>query len=342
MISDTTTKEGRTQTSVCFAPEQFAWLDSLRKSGLSERTLECYSRDLRDVGVALSFILGHECNTSDLVRIRQVEVDTIVREWSGDDAAAATTVLRRFAALRGFAKYLCTVVHLDCSGILAAVLPAGGRNERQAIPLDLIQAITSRSLYSPTWIGDRNRTIDLIQHSAGLTTSEVVDLDCRAVLGDNEALSIADNSSTPRLVAISSDAGLSLRCYRFNAPFEWGPDRALFVNQCGRRLSVRSVQVSFRSRRRSLGLPSSATPMSLRHSTGKQLAEAGRSPAFVAEALGMSVHSVARYFEIPRNQNGAGRSHASRNSGRRLHAPLVRRQPARKKSGERLKETKRG
>jgi integrase/recombinase XerC len=330
------------KTGVYFAPEEFAWLDSLRRSGLSARTLECYSRDLRDVGMALSAIVGHVCKTSDLARICQDEVDTIIRIWSGDGTAAAPTVLRRFSALRGFAKYLCRDVHLDCSGILAAALPAADRNERQAIPLDLIQAITSRSLYSPTWIGDRDRTIDLIQHSAGLTTSEVIELDCRAVLGDNEALSLAGDTFSPRLAAISTDAALSLRCYRFNEPFGWSPDRPLFLNQCGRRLSVRSVQVSFRSRRRSLGLPSSATPMSLRHSAGKQLADAGRSPAFVAEALGTSVHSVARYFEIPRHQNSADRPHASRDNGRRLRAPLVRRQPGRKKPTERFKETKRG
>jgi integrase/recombinase XerC len=329
-------------TGVHFAPEVFAWLDSLRASGLSERTLACYSGDLRDVGLVLSTIVGHECSTSDLARIRQDEVNIIVQEWSRVGAVAALTVLRRFAALRGFAKYLCTTVNLDCSGILAAVLPAADRTERQAISLDFVQAITSRSLYSPTWIGDRDRTIDLIQHSAALTTSEVVALDCRAVLGDYHALSIAAETFSPRLASISNEAAVSLQCYRFNAPFEWSPDRPLFMNQCGRRLSVRSVQVSFRRRRRTLGLPSSATPMSLRHSTAKQLADAGRSPAFVAQALGTSVHSVARYFEHPRRQNNGCRSHAGRDNRRRARAPLPGNRPASKKPNKRSEETKRG
>ncbi len=85
----------------CFAPEQFVWLNEIRKAGKSERTRDCYARDLRDVGAVLTEINGRVSRTSDLAAIGQAEIDLIEKRWL-TDGASLQTILRRFAALRGF------------------------------------------------------------------------------------------------------------------------------------------------------------------------------------------------------------------------------------------------
>jgi integrase/recombinase XerC len=296
-------------------PEQIAWLVGERRAGKSERTEECYTRDLRDVGFALSTLLGRTASTSDLSGIDQAEIDAFVERWLAE-GVSMQTVLRRLAALRGFARHLITTERSDCGGILAAKLPIAPKTYQEPIADENCRAVTSVTATLGRWTRARDRAAFLLQSDAGLTTAEVVGLDCKDVMRSTCTLAVAAVRPL-RIAAVSMNAMEAVDLYASASPFEWRDERPLFLNQRGSRLSVRSIQVSFRRRADALGVARTATPMSLRHRAGQKMAAAGCTPAFVAERLGIQIHSVARYFVASRLRLVASADRRPKHVGRR-------------------------
>lgn len=313
------------QMSVYFMPEQSSWFDGKRLAGMSERTEECYARDLRDVGSALSALLGRSADTQDLIEVGQAEIDALIGRWLAE-STSVQTVRRRLAPLRGFARHLIAHRHLDCGGILAAKLPTAPKTQQAPIADENCRAITSMTSSQESWTGVRDRAAFHVQADAGLTTAEVVGLDCGDVMLSSCLIAVASKKPS-RFATITSNAMEALDLYASAAPFEWRKERPLFVNRKGNRLSVRSIQVSFRRRADAAGVARTATPMSLRHRAGQKMADAGSSPAFVADRLGIGIHSVGRYFTAPRLRAAASTDRRQRHVGRRkkmaAHPPAV-------------------
>src|SRR5690349_4427436 len=98
--------------------EAAAWLAALQRAGLSTSTIDAYRGDLVRIAAATERILGNPAMIASLSVIGQAELNKMELLWSGEGASRATS-LRRFAALRGFARFLSCSGH-NCSGILAA------------------------------------------------------------------------------------------------------------------------------------------------------------------------------------------------------------------------------
>jgi site-specific recombinase XerC len=109
-------------------------------------------------------------------------------------------------------------------------------------------------------------------------------------------LPISATHLAPRIAGVPVETDELIRRYLEAVPFDLGEGEPLFVNNRGRRLTTRSVQISFRRRGAELGLPMTAAPICLRHAVGQRLADAGQPPAAVARALGVSVAAAGRDF----------------------------------------------
>lgn len=278
-----------------FRPESRRWFVALREEGKSERTLACYGRDLEDTTEALTAILHRPVGCSDLALIGQDQVDAIVGLWTFAHASIPT-VLRRFAALRGFARHLEVQEGIDCGRLLWAKLPKMIRSPKPALDVEAISVITADHAGAEGWIELRGRAIFALQASTAMTTAEIVALNRRQVFGRMGAISIEKTHLVPRIVAASTEAEDVIRRYLAALPFDVGPGDPLFLNARGGRLTARSVQVAFRQRGSELALPARSGPMTLRHAAGQSLADSGAAPATVAAALGVSIAAVGRYF----------------------------------------------
>jgi integrase/recombinase XerC len=282
-----------------FQPESGRWFAALRQEGKSQGTLACYARDLVDAAEVLAAILRRPVTCSDLASVGQDEVDAIVRTWMAA-RASVPTVLRRFAALRGFARHLEVQEGIDCGRLLWAKLPKMIRSPKRALDAEAISAITAEHAGDEGWIELRGRAIFALQSSTAMTTAEIVALNRSQVFGCLGAISIVKTHLIPRIVAASPEAEDLICRYLAVMPFDLGPDDPLFLNARGGRLTARSVQVAFRRRGSELALPVRAGPMTLRHAVGQSLAESGQPPAAVAAALGVSIAAVGRYFAAGR------------------------------------------
>jgi integrase/recombinase XerC len=278
------------QSPLPFAPESAKWVEELTASGKSDATIECYSRDLRDVAQAIN-----ARETKNLLSLGQGSVETMTRTWC-DDGTSLATVSRRFSALRGFAVYLVREHGLDLSRFLSAEFPGWHKGKRPGLGENIVQSLLSETQLE-VWRDLRDSALFAVQASAGLTPSEATSLDFGDIDLDRRLVAVRETHLARRLAGLSEQSEGLLKQYLLALPFLLEKTDPLFVTSRRSRLSVRSVQLSFRRRRLRLGIAESACPMGLRHGVGSKLAGAGASPAVLACALGISRTTAARYFE---------------------------------------------
>jgi integrase/recombinase XerC len=274
-----------------FLPDSADWLDAMHGEGRSSSTIECYGRDLRDVSAALGSI-----DVAVMATLDQDCVDRVAAIWDVK-GASSTTVYRRFSALRGFAQFLIRHRGMDCGRLLAANFPALHRVRLPGFSEQEAAALVDASLIAAgDWVGRRDAAIFAVQSESALTTAEVVALN-REDIGTH-AISIRNTAFAPRVAAFSDRPRAAVSGYLLAVPFDISFDGPLFVNERGTRISVRTVQLRFRHRARTVGIPPGRGPGSLRTGTGTLLASSGNSPAVVAEALGLHAISAFRFFNL--------------------------------------------
>jgi integrase/recombinase XerC len=117
------------QRPLPFVPESDKWVQELKVSGKSDLTVECYSRDLRDVAQAIG---GNR--TSDLLLLYQTAIDAMALTWS-DQGTSVATAIRRSSALRGFAVHLGRERCQDLSQLLSAKFPSAATHSAQISPM---------------------------------------------------------------------------------------------------------------------------------------------------------------------------------------------------------------
>jgi integrase/recombinase XerC len=305
-LETTTVPAGTTFSSGgAFAPEADSWLTELVGAGQSRSTVENYGRDLRSCYEALSLLTGRPAVSTDLGDLKQQEVDRIDTNWLAKKIGVST-VLRRFSAFRGFARFLWRETGLNCLGLICARLPQMAPDDRPAIDEHAFETLASQSPVDENWIDHRDHATFLLQAATGVTTAELVALDCCHLLDGAAGIVVVNSTRATRILTIAdAETSEAVHKYRASLPFNETPKRPLFINRNGDRLSTRSVQISFSRRRKDLGLPSTTNPMSVRHRLGERLAASGKSPSHVAEKLGISVKSVGRYFTTDRQRKAA-------------------------------------
>jgi integrase/recombinase XerC len=304
---------GGGMTRITFSHEPLAWVADLRRSGRSKSTIDAYGADLVSVAIALERIVGNPVTTASLSRVGQQEIDAMESLWS-EQGVVRATILRRFAALRGFARFLSTRGH-NCSGILAASLPKPKRLPPRAAPDHVVQLISE-----PTgngWIALRDASVIRVLTDTGATVAEVVAIDCSQVFWEAGGVALAVGSPAARLATLSDETLAAIETYQKCAPSEFSQQGPLFLNRDGARLTARSVQVMLAQRATELGMPGRASAMKLRHRYGQMLAEAGHSLEIVAERLGISVSTATKYFSLPRHRADPARNTKRAPRGRR-------------------------
>lgn len=274
------------------------WLTHLAAKGRSSNTLDCYRRDIRDVHIAMTHVSRKVPFIADLCVIGQREVMEISTYWLSV-SACDTTVIRRFSALKTFARYLSTEHKMNCTTILSAEYPTAIRKFRPPIEADASEALAMPDNEAGDWLTLRSRAVVTLAAASGLTTAEIVALNQRDYSAAARLLSVTRSRLCPRLVAISEGAAGAIQAYQGALPFPVSGSDPLFLTNWRTRLSARSLQIAFRRRRQQVGLAETAVPTALRHSLGYKLAWSGASPEIVARALGLSVTSVSRYFRPP-------------------------------------------
>src|SRR4051794_18900814 len=212
--------------------------------------------------------------------------------------AAASTVARKLAAIRGLYEFL---VRTERVGGNPADLVSSPKRE-QKLP-KVLSAEQARELLEKipahTPLELRDRAMLELAYSCGLRCEEIVNLDLRSLDFESERVRVMGKGSKERLLPVGEPAQRAIRRYleRGRNAIASDPDeQALFLSKNGRRLSNSDITRRLGLWVREAALAGGISPHSLRHSFATHLLEGGADLRTIQELLGHSSISTTQIY----------------------------------------------
>jgi integrase/recombinase XerC len=148
------------------------------------------------------------------------------------------------------------------------------------------------------WINARNVAVITLLYGCGLRISEALSLTFdQTPLPD--ILNIIGKGNKERIIPVLPIAQSAVKKYLKECPYSFLPGDYLFKGARGGPLNQRIIRKVMEQTRIQLGLPSTATPHSLRHSFATHLLEAGGDLRVIQELLGhASLSSTQAYTAV--------------------------------------------
>ncbi len=276
-----------------------SFTDWLRiERGYSERTVECYSRDVEEFLRSLG-------SKTVLAEIGPQQVQQHLASLYLSNSAAS--VARKMSSLRAFFR------HCLRQGLMAADPMAGlaGPKTAKHIPVYLTVDEVFSLLEAPKpqdSLFQRDRAVLELIYSTGMRVSETA----AANLADADfaagMMKIRGKGGKERLAPFGQAAAdalqqwLPVRSQLIAARITRGdmPERdALFLNSRGTRLTARSIERMAAAYGQRAGISVEVTPHALRHSFATHLLEMGMNLRMVQELLGhASLSTTQRYTHL--------------------------------------------
>lgn len=220
-----------------------------------------------------------------------------------DQSYSAATMARKIATLRSFYKWSHRRGLTETNPMTMIRTPRQAKRLPKAITVEQIEQLLAAPDDHEV-LGARDKAMLETLYSTGIRVSELVDLNAEDLDEAGEALRVRGKGKKERLVPLGSHAIAAIRHYRevlvgderYNA---WGgdrPNRPLFVNKHGGRLSSRSVRRKLDKYLRQVGLDPTISPHTLRHSFATHLLDNGADLRAVQELLGHQSLSTTQAY----------------------------------------------
>jgi integrase/recombinase XerC len=248
---------------------------------LSRHTLEAYGGDLSRMCAFLERAGIRDVRKVDVAALRRFLAEET------DRGLAKTSIARLSASVRSLFKWLHRerIVLANPSATLRAP------KKRRTLPEPLSKADMERLLTAPPdegWIGARGVAVLEVLYSAGVRVGELFALDLEDVDLSRGVMRVRGKRKKERLAFLGPSARRALERYLALRQVRFGPSAAsaVFVNNRGKRLSVRGVERVVDGRLKKAGLAGRGTPHTLRHSFATHMLDAGADLRSVQELLG--------------------------------------------------------
>ncbi len=266
--------------------------------GASPNTVEAYGRDLARYVHDLE---SHGITDPD--DVTQKDIEAHIQALTNEGLAPAS-VERAISAIKVFSRFMLT--ERLASVHPAADLPLPKRPERLPDVISVEQAAALLDQPFPaTPAGQRDRAMLEVLYGCGLRASELVGLDMRQVMLDDELVRVLGKGSKERLVPIMGSAarvlGIYLDQWRGELCNPTRPTGAVFLNQRGGRISRQTLHAVVERYGRFAGIKG-LHPHTLRHSFATHMLEGGADLRVVQEILGHAdISTTQLYTHIDRS-----------------------------------------
>jgi len=272
------------------------WL--LVEKGYSDNTVESYCRDLAEFA-----------EHARIDEPRQIDTPMVRAFIYGLSARnnKSTSVARKLSALRTFFRYLLREGVIALNPVLSIAMPRHDRYIPTFLTVDEVFALMETPGATDTF-ALRDRAILEMLYSTGVRVAELVDLDLDRLDVVGEGVRVTGKGNKERQVPVGSPALEAIRAYLPQRQQLAGnrtrrgqaeDKSALFLNNRGRRLSVRSVERIVADYALRAGIINRVTPHALRHSFATHLLEMGADLRVVQELLGhSSLSTTQRYTHL--------------------------------------------
>ena len=250
----------------------------------SGHTVRAYESDLLqflDHAARLRGVQPDRLKAADLDRAAVRSFLAALYEGGQSRATAA----RKLAAARTFLRYLRREGLLDADP--GALVATPKREVR--MPAHLSEAEMGALIVAPASdapLGRRDRAILELFYSTGMRLSELVGLNDPDVDLVSDQVKARGKGKKERIVPVGSHATAALRAYLAYRDRLFRGARAVFVNQLGKRLTPRGVQLAMKRLFAGLARGKNLHVHALRHSFATHLLDAGADLRSVQELLG--------------------------------------------------------
>lgn len=260
--------------------------------GLARLTIRNYITDLEPFSEYLK-----ETQTSNLNQVTYHFLRNYLA-WLIKLGYVRSSIVRKLSTLRTFFKWMTNnnIVSNDPTSLVSTP------KLEKRLPTLLSVAEVEFLLDAPdtsTPIGIRDKTILELIYGAGLRVSEVVGLNLEDVNIDLQELRVLGKGSKVRVVLFGTNAKNILEAYLKQVRTIWMNRysyNAIFLNNRGRRLSQRSIQLKVNNYSKKAGLMSGVHPHTLRHSFATHLLDGGADLRVVQELLGHSSPATTQIY----------------------------------------------
>jgi integrase/recombinase XerD len=256
--------------------------------GLSERTIESYSADLK----ALEQVAG--CAPEN---VTENALTKAIAEWRA--AGIGTRSLhRRLSALRTFVTFLREENPSQPDPTVRLELATEKRRLPKTIPIASVQKIIEQP-DTKTAIGLRDRALLEILYACGLRVSEAASLTRGQIQLETRIVRIMGKGSKERLVPIGDSASAWISRYLAEVYPKWNlgfTEDALFLNSGAGRLTRQEIWRLVRDYARAAGVRENISPHMFRHSFATHLLEGGMNLRSVQALLGHSDISTTQVY----------------------------------------------
>jgi len=271
------------------------WL--LVEKGYSDNTVESYCRDLAE--------FAEHAKIDEPRQIDTAMVRAFVYGLSSRNKS--TSVARKLSALRTFFRFLLREGTITINPVLPIAMPRHDRYMPAFLTVDEVFALVETPGATDTF-ALRDRAILEMLYSTGVRVAELVGLDLDRLDLVEEAVRVIGKGNKERLVPVGTPALEAIRAYLPQRQQLVGnrtrrgreeEKAALFLNNRGQRLTVRSVERLVGDYALRAGIINRVTPHALRHSFATHLLEMGADLRAVQELLGhASLSTTQRYTHL--------------------------------------------
>ena len=265
---------------------------------LSENSVKAYSLDLKDF-LHFSFKESQPVLKSDLANISS----HTIRLWIlslRNKSVKASSLSRKISSLKSFFQWLENSHNIFNAAISNLDSPKKDRKLPRPITINEIKKLFKafENKKEKQWIISRNQAIFLLLYTCGLRISEAINMKTNE-LPLNTSVLVKGKGKKERMVPILNITNQAIENYTKQCPYPISNSEYVFLGIRGNRMLPRSFQKAMERARNSIGLPSSTTPHSLRHSYATHLLNAGTDLRSIQKLLGhSSLSSTQIYTQI--------------------------------------------
>ncbi len=267
---------------------------------LAPKTLEAYSRDLRQFLAFLHLHLGETVTVGALNHLKPMDFRAFMaaRRRAGIESRS---LMRMLAGCKSFFRSLEREDLLKNSAIFAIRGPKIGKTLPKPLNPDAARRLADVDSRAgedrAPWVLARDAAVLGVLYGGGLRISEALSiLRKNAPCSGNETLTITGKGGKTRQVPVIEPVARLVREYLELLPFAAAPDAPLFLGAKGGALSPRIIQLAVAGLRGALGLSETATPHALRHSFATHLLARGGDLRTIQELLGHASLSTTQIY----------------------------------------------
>lgn len=271
-----------------YAATQPYW-DFLRiERQASSHTLSNYQRQLKAVCELLN-----QAGISDWQSVEPTTVRWILTQ-SHKQGLSAKSIGLRLVALRQFLAFLVRQGMLTVNVAIGIKPPKVSKHLPKNV--DVEQLAKLLDVESDKEQDLRDLAVMELAYSSGLRLSELQGLNLADMDLSAQEVRVVGKGSKERVVPIGSKAVQALSKWLAVRNVFNPVDNAVFINQRGKRLSHRSIQLIMQKWGKKQGLDSHLHPHKLRHSFATHMLEASQDLRAVQELLGHSQLSTTQIY----------------------------------------------